>query len=270
MSTINLQGKHVLITGAGNGIGRATALAVSEAGAASVTLIDINLAGATETAALVSDKSPGTETLAIEADVTDASAVESFVDATRARFGRIDGFFNNAGISGTIAPLTELDPADFDKVIAVNLRGVFLGLRYVLPVMVSQGSGAVVCTGSLASERGLTQTGGYNASKHGVLGLVRTAAAEVGSSGIRVNAVEPGMIRTNMLASITESLSPNADVEAGMEAAAIQVSPIPRAGRPEEVADAVAFLLSEDARYITGAALPVDGGALATMAHPEE
>lgn len=268
MSTVSLNNKHILITGAANGIGRAAALAAAESGAASVTLVDIG--SLVESEAIISSKFPKTIVKTITADVTDARSVEGYVEATVEEFGRIDGFFNNAGISGAIAPLSELDPEDFDRVIAVNLRGVFLGLRYVLPVMVAQKSGAVVCTGSLASERGLTLTGGYNAAKSGVLGLVRTAAAECGKDGVRINAVEPGMIRTNLLASITESLNPGTGADAGarMEAAGAQVAPLARAGAPEEVADGVVFLLSEDARYITGSALPIDGGALAVMAHP--
>lgn len=263
MAGVDLTGRHIVITGAGGGIGRAAALAAARAGAASLTLVDRDAASADATAALLDGT--GAQALVLRADVTSETEAAGYAAAAVERFGRIDGFFNNAGIEGAVGPIAELDPADFDRVIAVNLRGVFLGLRYVLPIMISQGSGAVVCTGSLASERGLPFTAAYNASKHAVLGLVRTAAAEVGAAGVRVNCVEPGMIRTRMLASLTERLQPGVDVEEGMEAAGRGVSPIPRAGSPEEVADVVAFLLSEDARYVTGAALPVDGGALAVM-----
>lgn len=268
--TTTLEGKHILITGGAGGIGLATGLAAVDCGADSVTLVDVDEAALLKAGSIISERSSGASVLTLTADVTDTESVTGYVDATLDAFGRIDGFFNNAGISGTIAPIVDLDPEDFDRVIAVNLRGVFLGLRSVLPVMVKQGSGSIVCTGSLASERGLTHTSGYNAAKHGVLGLVRTAAAESGAAGVRVNAVEPGMIRTNMLATITKALDPEGDVDSGMEAAGALVSPIPRAGQPDEVAEGVIFLLSDASRYITGIGMPIDGGALAAMPHPDQ
>jgi 3alpha(or 20beta)-hydroxysteroid dehydrogenase len=153
----------------------------------------------------------------------------------------------------------------FDEVIAVNLRGVFLGLRHVLPVMLRQGSGSIVNTGSLASERGLPLTAAYNASKHAVVGLTKTAAAEVGAAGVRVNAVLPGMIDTRMLRSLVDTMS-GGDMEAGMQFVA-GVAPQGRTGTVEEVAAIVAFLASDAASFVNGVAWPVDGGALATMAN---
>jgi NAD(P)-dependent dehydrogenase (short-subunit alcohol dehydrogenase family) len=199
------------------------------------------------------------------ADVTQAADVEAYVDDVLREHGRIDAFFNNAGSEGPVAPLAEYPIDAFDQVIAVNLRGVFLGLRFVLPAMQRQGSGAIVNTGSLASERGLPGTGAYNATKHAVLGLTRTAAAEVGAGGVRVNAVLPGMIDTRMLRSLAGQLG--GDVDAALQFMG-HVAPQARTGGPEEVAAVVVFLCTDDASFVQGVGWPVDGGALATMPNP--
>jgi NAD(P)-dependent dehydrogenase (short-subunit alcohol dehydrogenase family) len=205
---------------------------------------------------------PATATVA---DVTQPDEAAGYVDAALQAHGRIDAFFNNAGIEGPVAPLAEYPIDGFATVLAVNVTGVFLGLRHVLPVMLRQGSGAIVNTGSLASERGLPGTGAYNASKHAVLGLTRTAAAEVGASGVRVNAVLPGMIDTRMLRSLAGELG--GDVEAGIDFMR-QVAPQGRTGRAEEVAAVVVFLCGDDASFVNGVGWPVDGGALATIQNP--
>lgn len=199
------------------------------------------------------------------ADVSRSEDVQGYVAAALESFGSIDVLFNNAGIEGAVAPIAEYPEDVFDEVIAVNLRGVFLGLRHVLPVMLRQGSGSIVNTGSLASERGLPLTAAYNASKHAVVGLTKTAAAEVGAAGVRVNAVLPGMIDTRMLRSLVDTMS-GGDMEAGMQFVA-GVAPQGRTGTVEEVAAIVAFLASDAASFVNGVAWPVDGGALATMAN---
>lgn len=256
----SLAGSVAVVTGGAGGIGRATALAFARADAR-VLLVDRDedaLAAAAEVVA-----GAGGEVATQVADVTRSEDVQGYVAAALERFDRIDAFFNNAGIEGPVAPLAEYPEDGFDEVIAVNLRGVFLGLRHVLPVMLRQGSGAIVNTGSLASERGLQSTGAYVASKHAVLGLTRTAAAEVGGAGVRVNAVLPGMIDTRMLRSLVGSLS-GGDVDEGVRAVG-KVAPQARPGRPEEVAEVVCFLCSDSASFVNGVGWPVDGGALAAM-----
>ena len=170
--------------------------------------------------------------------------------------------FNNAGIEGDLAPTHEYDIAMFDKIIHVNLRSMFLGLRFVLPHMVAAGKGAVVNTASIGSERGLAGACAYNAAKHGAVGLTRTAASEVAQKGVRVNCVMPGVIETPLLVGMLEQMFDN--VEAGMKKLG-EVATLNRVGQPREVGDVVSFLLSDEASYVNGAKWEIDGGALATI-----
>jgi NAD(P)-dependent dehydrogenase (short-subunit alcohol dehydrogenase family) len=250
-----LDGKVVVVTGAGGGIGSATSVAAAREGA-QLLLVDLDEAGLAETA----EASGGT---VIVADVTQAADVERYVADAVERFGRIDGFFNNAGIHGVVSPIVDYPIEMFDQVIAVNLRGVFLGLQSVLRVMLRQGSGSIVNTASIAAERGLPQSSAYIASKHGVLGLTRVAAAEVAALGVRVNAVLPGMIDTRMLRAIVDEIT-GGEIEAGLRGAAV-AAPIARLAQPEEVAEVVVFLLSDASSFVHGAGWPVDGGALAAL-----
>ena len=199
------------------------------------------------------------------ADCASEDEVRAYVEATLDRFGRIDGFFNNAGVEGAIAPLHEYPVAEFDRILSVNLRGVFLGLRYVVRAMVAQGSGAVVNTASIGSERGLAGGGAYNAAKHGVVGLTRTAASEVGPKGVRVNCVEPGVIETPLLNEVLAQMF-DGDIAKGLEVVG-RIATLDRCGKPREVGTVVSFLLSDDAAYVNGAAWEIDGGALATIRH---
>lgn len=258
---MDFSGRTALITGAAGGIGSATALRFAAAGA-DLHLVDRDADGL---AAVVADvQRAGGAASSTVADVTSSADVRGYVAAARAAHGSIDAFFNNAGIEGPVAPLAEYPEEAFDQVIAVNLRGVFLGLRHVLPVMLEQGAGAIVNTGSLASERGLPGTGAYNAAKHAVLGLTRTAAAETGGQGVRVNAVLPGMIDTRMLRSLALTLT--GDLDRGL-AFMGSVAPVGRPGQADEVAAVVCFLCSGDASFVNGVGWPVDGGALATMSN---
>jgi len=253
------QGRSVIVTGAAGAIGFATAEILCREGA-EVMLVDIAAERLEACTARLTDQ--GYRAVAHHADCADQAGVEGYAAAAMAAFGKIDGFFNNAGIEGDLAPTHEYDIAMFDKVLHVNLRGMFLGLRFVLPHMVAAGKGAVVNTASIGSERGLAGACAYNAAKHGAVGLTRTAASEVAQKGVRVNCVMPGVIETPLLVGMLEQMFDS--VEAGMEKLG-QVATLNRVGQPREVGDVVSFLLSDEASYVNGAKWEIDGGALATI-----
>jgi NAD(P)-dependent dehydrogenase (short-subunit alcohol dehydrogenase family) len=256
---MDFTGKIALITGAGNGIGRAAVLAFAARGA-KVVAVDRDADSAAASAGIA--RQQGGEAMHVMADVTRADDVRGYVQATRDAYGAIDCFFNNAGIEGRIAPIAEYDEEAFDAVIAVNLKGVFLGLRHVLPVMIGQGRGAVVNTASIAGLLGAPGMPAYVASKHGVIGLTKCAAGEVGRHGIRVNAVCPGPIDTRMIRDLQHQMNPQdpAAARASYESSI----PIGRFGTAEEVANVVVFLCSDLASNVTGAQYTVDGGRTAT------
>jgi NAD(P)-dependent dehydrogenase (short-subunit alcohol dehydrogenase family) len=183
------------------------------------------------------------------------------VQAAQENFGGLDVALLNAGIEGRVGGIAELDVADFDRVIAVNLRGVWLGLKHVMPVMAAQGGGAVVVTSSVAGLKGTARFSPYIASKHGVTGLMKTAALEGAPDRIRVNAVHPAPIETRMMRSIEEGFAPGAGEKVHEQMAARE--PLGRYGEPEEVARLMAFLASDEASYVTGASYLVDGGLMA-------
>jgi NAD(P)-dependent dehydrogenase (short-subunit alcohol dehydrogenase family) len=252
-------GKTMIVTGAAGAIGFATCEILAREGA-KVMLVDIAADRLEERTAELLDA--GHDVLACPADCADAAAVEGYARAAMEAFGRIDGFFNNAGIEGDLAPTLEYDIAMFDRIIRVNLRSMFLGLRFVLPHMVAAGKGAVVNTASIGSERGLAGACAYNAAKHGAVGLTRTAASEVAQKGVRVNCVMPGVIETPLLVGMLEQMFD--DVQTGM-AKLGQVATLNRVGQPDEVGNVVSFLLSDEASYVNGAKWEIDGGALATI-----
>jgi NAD(P)-dependent dehydrogenase (short-subunit alcohol dehydrogenase family) len=194
--------------------------------------------------------------------VSQGACAQAFVALALETFGRVDVLVNNAGIDLPVKPLAECSEEDFDRLVAINLRGVFLGLRYTLPVMIEQRSGSVINMGSVASFVGFAGTGPYVASKHAVAGLTRTAAAEVGPLGVRVNAVCPGPVETRMSYSLAAGFHPN-DPAAGHEEMA-QVSPLKRFAQPREIAAVVRFLASDAASFVNGAVWPVDGGTVAS------
>jgi NAD(P)-dependent dehydrogenase (short-subunit alcohol dehydrogenase family) len=251
---LHLEGKVALITGGGSGIGRAAALAFAREGAR-VAVADISLETATETASLLS--ASGAHSAAFASDVARAEEVEALVAQTVERFGRLDCAFNNAGIEGGPpgTRLHEYAEDVWDRVVNVDLKGVWLCMKYEITAMLLAGGGAIVNTSSIA---GLVGGGNsaYVASKHGVVGLTRRAALEYGPAGIRVNAVCPGSIRTPML----ERLFRAAPEREGL---LVEQAPLGRLGQPEEVAEAVIWLCSDAASFVTGHALVVDGGFLA-------
>lgn len=252
-----MTGKGAVVTGAGSGLGRAASMALAREGAA-VLLVDIDAAGLQETAENI--QAAGGKSIVFIADVSNAQQVRDYVTCAQQEFGTIDAFFNNAGIIGQQAPLVEYPEDGFDKVMAINVKGVFLGLKYMLPVMMAQGSGAVVNTGSMASAGALPGSTAYAAAKHAVIGLTKTAAVETATTGVRVNAILPGNIKTKMALA-------GAPGQTIAEKEAILGATVPqgRAGQPEEIAEAVLFLVSDQAQHITGVQLPVDGGITAQV-----
>jgi NAD(P)-dependent dehydrogenase (short-subunit alcohol dehydrogenase family) len=223
-------------------------------------VVDREVAAGEETADLV--RQAGGESRFVRADVARSEEVQSYVQAALDAYGAIDCFFNNAGIEGRVCPTAEYDEAVFDAVIAVNLKGVFLGLRHVLPVMVRQRGGSIVNTASTAGLAGSPGLSAYVASKHGVIGLTRTAASEYGHAGIRVNAVCPGPTDTRMIQSLEEQSAPGGSnsvrerYQTGI--------PIGRYATPEEIANLVLFLSSDLAGSISGGEYRIDGGRLAS------
>jgi NAD(P)-dependent dehydrogenase (short-subunit alcohol dehydrogenase family) len=251
-------GKTVVVTGAGGGIGRATAARLAAEGA-SLVLVDRAADSLAETRAVV--ERAGAPTVAVEADVTRWAEVQRYVATATERFGGIDAFFNNAGILGSVSPLTEYPEADFDRVMAVNVKGVWLGMKAVAPAMATRGGGAIVNTASIAGLRGSPNLIAYTASKHAVIGLTRSAAIELTRRGIRVNAICPAPIETPMARELEQGFGKDQPARAHERFAAS--IPMRRFGEPDEVAALVVFLLSADASYINGGIYTVDGGSMA-------
>jgi NAD(P)-dependent dehydrogenase (short-subunit alcohol dehydrogenase family) len=241
-------GKAAVVTGAAGGIGRGVALELAREGAA-VLVSDLAgaSAGGEETVALI--EAEGGTAAFTPCGVTSADDCAALVDTALDRFGRLDCAVNNAGIA-VHKPLAEVTEAEYDRVLAVNLKGVFLGMRTQIPAMVERGGGAIVNIASVAGLVAVPLISPYTASKHGIIGLTRNAAMEYGTAGGRVNAVCPNAIRTPLM-----DASPP-DFVAGL----IRPQAIPRVGEPEEVGFAVAYLCSDRAAFVTGVALPVDGG----------
>ena len=247
------EGKVALVTGAGGegGIGRAVALLFAQKGAA-VTVADI-VDGGNETVKLI--EKLGGKALFIKTDVSKPEEVEAMVKGTVDHFGRLDYAHNNAGIEGTMGPLADCTIENFDRTITINLRGVFLSMKYEIPFLIEGGGGAIVNTASIAGLIGFPTLPAYVASKHGVNGLTKNAALEYAAHGIRVNSVCPGAIKTRMIDEIGKQMGVD-DPAAAFD----PLHPLGRMGKPEEIAELVTFLCSDAASFITGVNYAADGG----------
>ena len=248
-----LTGKVALVTGASSGIGRAAALAFAREGA-KVVAADVTVEGGNETVQLI--KKTGGEAIFVPTNVAKAADVEALVNAAVSTYGRLDCAYNNAGISGKSQSIVDTTEENWDRIIAINLTGVWLCMKYEIPAMLKNGGGAIVNTSSDAGLIGVKRTGAYVASKHGVVGLTKTAALEYAKSGVRVNAVCPGPIETPMLMK-------GADRFPQMIPKMVKAQPNGRLGKPEEIAEAAVWLCSDAASFVTGLAMPVDGGYIA-------
>jgi NAD(P)-dependent dehydrogenase (short-subunit alcohol dehydrogenase family) len=251
------KGQVVIITGAAMGLGLAAAKELASRGV-NLALVDFNEKGLQEAQKEINSEFPNVKMITVIADVSNEEAVKNYVSETVKSFGRIDGLYNNAGIEGKQAGITEYDINIFKKVIDINLMGVYYGMRYVIPVMQKQKYGRIVNVASVGGIRGVLNQMPYVASKHAVSGMTKNAALEYGRDGINTNAIAPGAILTPMVAEAFKQVNP-ADPKAA-ETEYAQRNPTKRLGLPQEVAKVVAFLLSEDASYLNGQTIAIDGG----------
>jgi NAD(P)-dependent dehydrogenase (short-subunit alcohol dehydrogenase family) len=242
--------KTAIITGGGSGFGRETALKLAEKGT-NISIVDLSKEKGEETIRLC--KELGCDAIFVQADVGKVEDVKKYVAQTVDHFGKIDLFFNNAGISGSGVRTLECSVEEFNAIIDVNLKGAFYGLKFVVNEMLKTGGGVIVNTASLGGLVGMPTLGAYSATKHAVIGLTKTIAGEYGRENIRINAIAPGTNETPMVKAFPAE---------AIKAMAEEV-PMGRLGQPHEVADVVAFLLSDEASYIHGAVISIDGGAAA-------
>ncbi len=253
-----LAGKRTIVTGAGSGIGRASAKKFAAEGAM-VLAVDRGKAAVEATAGEIA--SAGGKAIAVAADVGAEAEVEGFISRAVEAFGGLDAIYANAGISGGLVPLSEQTVELWQEVLRVNLIGAFLAIKHAAPLMVKQGAGSILCTASVAGLRANAGGNPYSASKAGVISLVQTAANSLYGTGVRVNAICPGLIETGMTQMIFERAR-----ERGTHEKIGQLNALTRYGNPEEIAAVAAFLASDEASYVNGQAIPVDGGLSST--HP--
>ena len=253
----DLKGKVAIITGAASGLGQATAEELARLGV-KLTLVDLNEEALGEVKSAIESENDGAEVLTIAGDVSDEELAKKYTKETIDKFGKIDGFFNNAGIEGTQNLTEDFGSDEFQKVIDINLNGVFYGMKYVLEVMREQGSGSVVNAASVGGLRGVGNQSGYAASKHGVVGLTKNSAIEYGQYGVRVNAIAPGAIMTTMVENSLKQMDPDNWEEAGKQF--VSSNPMQRFGDPIEVAGLVAYLFSDTSSFINAQTIAIDGG----------
>lgn len=252
------EGKVIMVTGAGTGLGRATALRLAQEGAR-LSLIDVNGQALQEARDAILAEARQAELALITADVSIEDDVKSYVEQTVRDFGQVDGLYNNAGIEGKQDPVEAYSSEMLDKVVNINLKGVLYGMKHTLPHLKAQGSGAIVNAASVGGIRAVPNLVAYVATKHAVVGMTKQAAIEYGQYGVSINAVAPGAIMTDMVrGSLIQIAGEDGWEEAG--AAFVSVNPMKRFGEPQEVANLVAFLLSEESQFINGAVIPIDGG----------
>ena len=251
-----LAGRRAIVTGGAGGIGSAVVDQLA-AGGASVAVVDLNGDAAQQVAERAAAAS-GADAMGLAADVTASADVEGYYRQVTDRFGGVDMVFNNAGMNGDIVDIAEYSDELFDRIVAVNQRGVYLGTKHAARMMLGNGGGSIVNTAAIAGVDGLAGMVGYIASKHGVVGITRGAALELATKGVRVNCVCPAPVNTELMRAVEQAASPE-DPEAARKAFAAPV-PMGRYGEPDEVAELVVFLLSDAARYITGSVITVDGG----------
>jgi 3alpha(or 20beta)-hydroxysteroid dehydrogenase len=256
--TKRFEGKTVIVTGAAGGIGRAAVERFVGEGA-NIVAVDLPGPAFEEIRQLV--ERGGAPAIAVPADVTRSEHVERYVREARQRFGGVDGLFNNAGIEGYIGSSLDYPEDQFDRILATNVKGVWLGMRAVIPEMRLRGKGAIVNTASVAGLRGNPLISGYVASKHAVIGLTKSLALEFAKESIRINAVCPAPIDTRMMKALEEGVAPADPAKARLSITAR--IPMGRYGQPAEVAALVAYLMSDDASFLTGGAYTVDGGSMA-------
>jgi NAD(P)-dependent dehydrogenase (short-subunit alcohol dehydrogenase family) len=251
-----LEGKSVIITGAGSGIGRAASLLFSKEGARLIA-VDRN-ENVKETAEFVT-KAGGTIE-AVMADAGSESDVKAFIDKAVSKYGKLDAIWANAGISGGLVPIADQTVEQWQEILRVNLIGAFLAVKHAMPHMIKQGHGAIVCTASVAGLKSGASGHPYAASKAGVISLVQTTAYSLSGTGVRINAVCPGLIETGMTKPVFDRAK-----ERGTTDKIGQLNPLKRAGQPHEIAAMGLFLASDEASYVNGQAFPVDGGLTASM-----
>ncbi|CDO04713.1 Levodione reductase [Oceanobacillus picturae] len=252
-----LEGKAAVITGGAGGIGKKTAETFLKEGA-KVLLVDMNQDALDE---VKSDLDQFGEVATVKANVTNEEEVKGYVNKAKEEFGSIDIFFNNAGIEGEVAPIAEQKLEDYQKVMAVNGEGVFLGLKHVLPVMSEQESGSIINTSSVAGLGGFPGLAPYVASKHAIVGLTKSAAVEIADKGVRVNSIHPSPVNTRMMRSIEKGQNP--DDPSSSKEEQTKAIPLARYGEAEDIANLVLFLASDESKFITGSEYRVDGGLTA-------